>query len=219
MYYDSFSAPGTGLPDELFAPFFSAGPAIPYRRGQLIYLQGQQPDYLYCLKEGTVRTGILSDQGEEKLLTLYRAGSIFGEASFFDGMPRVSTATAQTDCRIVRLGHGTVDALFQQDPSLASGMISYLARTVRLLSGHVDTMSFQQAPQRLAQLLLNYPSGGGAIRITHEELASALGVSRVTVSRILGQFTRQGLVRTGYGTIALLDPKGLSRMVSTPQSS
>lgn len=212
MYYDSFSAPGTGLPQELFAPFFAAGSAVPYRRGQLIYLQGQQPDYLYCLKEGTVRTGILSEQGGEKLLTLYQAGSIFGEASFFDGMPRVSTATAQTDCQILRLGHGTVDALFRQDPSLASAMISYLARTVRLLSAHVDTMSFQQADQRLARLLLNYPSDGSPIPITHEALASALGVSRVTVSRILGQLARQGLLRTGYGTITLLNREGLSRL-------
>ncbi len=89
MYYDSFSAPGTGLPTELFAPFFSAGPTVLYRRGQPIYLQGQTPDFLYCLQKGVVRTSILSDQGEEKLLTVYRAGSIFGEASFFDGMPRV----------------------------------------------------------------------------------------------------------------------------------
>ena len=209
MYYDSFSAPGTGLPRELFAPFFSAGPAELYRKGQMIYLQGQQPDYLYCLLEGVVRTSILSDQGEEKLLTLYRAGSIFGEASFFDGMPRVSTATAQTDCQILRLDRRTVDELFRRDPSLASAMIAYLARTVRLLSGHVDTMSFQQAPQRLARLLLNHPSPGPVIHVTHEELASALGVSRVTVSRILGGFSQKGLVKTGYGTITLLDRAGL----------
>lgn len=209
MYYDSFSAPGTGLPPEVFAPFFSAGPAIPYQRGQLIYMQGQAPDFLYCLLEGSVRTSILSDQGEEKLLTIYRAGSIFGEASFFDGMPRVSTATAKTDCQIVRLEHQTVDLLFQQHPSLASTMIAYLARTVRLLSGHVDTMSFQNAGQRLAKLLLHYPTTDNAIHATHEELASALGVSRVTVSRILSGFSQKGYLKTSYGTIILLDKNAL----------
>ncbi len=209
MYYDSFSAPGTGLPTELFAPFFSAGPTVLYRRGQLIYLQGQTPDFLYCLQKGVVRTSILSDQGEEKLLTVYRAGSIFGEASFFDGMPRVSTATAQTDCHIVRLGHQTVDKLFQQNPTLASTMIAYLARTVRLLSSHVDTMSFQQADQRLAKLLLHHPSSDSVIHITHEELASALGVSRVTVSRILSMFVQKGFLKTGYGSITLLNRDAL----------
>lgn len=210
MYYDSFSAPNTGLSEELFQPFFSAGPETVYKKKQMIYLQGQRADYLYCLKEGVVRTAIFSDQGEEKLLTVYRAGSIFGEASFFDEMPRVSSATAQTDCRIVKLSRQTVDALFRKHPELASAMISYLARTVRLLSGHVDTMSFQTADVRLARLLRNHPSADDVIHATHEELAAALGVSRVTVSRILGEFAQKGYLKTGYGTITLLRPEALA---------
>ncbi len=216
MRYDSFSPPVTGLPPDAFAAFFQAGPAVPYRKGQLIYMQGQTPDYLYCLKEGIVRTVILSDQGEEKLLTVYRSGSIFGEASFFDGGPRVSTAAAQSSCRIIRLSHETVDSLFRADPALASAMIAYLAGTVRLLSAHVDTMSFQRARQRLCRLLLHYSAEDSAIHATHEELASVLGVSRVTVSRILGSLAEQGLLKTGYGTVTLLDRQGLEACESLP---
>lgn len=212
MNYDSFSSPLSGLPAELFQPFFSAGQPVTYRKGQIIYMQSQKPSYLYCLKEGTVRTGILSDQGEEKLLTTYQAGSIFGEASFFDGMPRVSTAIAATDCRIVCLNHQAVDQLFQEMPQLASAMITYLARTVRLLSGHVDTMSFQTADKRLATLLRNHPDAKTEIHVTHEELASALGVSRVTVSRILSSFVKKGYLQTGYGTIILSNPQALEEL-------
>lgn len=212
MNYDSFSSPLSGLPAELFAPFFSAGQPTPYRKGQIIYLQGQEPNYLYCLESGTVRTGILSDQGEEKLLTTYQPGSIFGEASFFDGMPRVSTAVAATDCRIVCLNRDTVQGLFRENPELASLMITYLARTVRLLSGHVDTMSFQAADKRLATLLLNHPAANAEIRVTHEELASALGVSRVTVSRILSNFSKKGYLETGYGSIILKNKNALRQL-------
>lgn len=212
MQYDSFSSPLTGLPKELFQPFFSAGQPTPYKKGQVIYLQGQEPNYLYCLQSGSVRTSILSDQGEEKILTTYPAGSIFGEASFFDEMPRVSTAVAATDCSIVCLGRETVAALFRQDPSLSSLMITYLARTVRLLSGHVDTMSFQTADKRLAVLLLNHPDAKTAIHLTHEELAAALGVSRVTVSRLLGSFAKKGWLKTGYGTIIILNPGALKEL-------
>ena len=209
MYYDSFSSPESGLPKELFAPFFSAGQPALYKKGQLIYLQGQEPEYLYCLLRGTVRTFISSEDGEEMLLTTYRSGSIFGEASFFDGMPRVSSATAQSDCQIIALSHDTVSTLFREDPSLASMMITYLARTVRLLSRHVDTMSFQATDKRLAALLLNHPTSDSIIDVTHEELASALSVSRVTVSRILSSFAKRGLIETGYGCITILDHDGL----------
>ena len=211
MYYGSFSAPNFGLPTALFEPFLSAGETLRIRQGQVIYLQDQSAEYLYGLREGEVRTSILSEQGEEKLLTVYRAGSIFGEASFFDGLPRVSTATAQTDCRIVRLDHQTVDRLFRQHPELASAMITYLARTVRLLSSHVDTMSFQQADRRLRDLLLNHPDADGIIHVTHEQLASALNVNRVTVSRILSDLAKRGYLETGYGAITLLDRAGLAQ--------
>lgn len=210
MYYDSFSSPESGLPKALLSPFFSAGTAIPCKKGQMIYLQGQEPEFMYCLKEGTVKTYIVSEDGEEKLLTTYRKGSIFGEASFFDGMPRVSSAIAQTDCSIIPLSREVVTELFLRNPELASGMITYLARTVRLLSRHVDTMSFQSAGKRLAELLINHPDAGSAIRVTHEELSSALSVSRVTVSRLLGDFSRKGYLKTGYGTIILTDLQGLS---------
>lgn len=211
MYYDSFSSPEAGLPQGLFAPFFAAGHPMSYPKGQIIYIQGQEPEYLYCLGSGAVRTLMTSDEGEVRLLTTYGPGSIFGEASFFDGMPRVSTAEAATDCKIVRLSHDKVSELFRAHPELASAMITYLARTVRLLSGHVDTMSFQSAQQRLANLLLNHPQGD-EIHVTHEELAAALGLSRVTISRLLGSFARQGLLKTGYGTIRLLDRERLGEL-------
>lgn len=210
MYYDSFSSPESGLPRELFSPFFAAGQPILYKKGQLIYLQDQEPEFLYCLLEGTVRTFIASEAGEEMLLTTYQKGSIFGEASFFDGMPRVSSAEAQTDCQIIPLSRKTVTQLFEKDPSLSAAMITYLARTVRLLSRHVDTMSFQTADKRLASLLLNHPSSRGMIRVTHEELSSALSVNRVTVSRILSEFSKRELLQTGYGSITILDRDGLS---------
>lgn len=209
MTYDSFSSPRSGFSPELLEPFFSTGTAIPYRKGQIIYMQGQEPRFLYCLKSGTVKTGILSDEGEEKLLTTYEAGSIFGEASFFDGMARVSTAVAQSDCQVVRLSHEEVDRLFLEHPSLARAMITYLARTVRLLSGHVDTMSFQTADKRLARLLLNHPDAKRDIRVTHDELASALGVSRVTVSRLLSSFSKNGYVETGYGCLRIKNEEAL----------
>ena len=46
MYYDSFSSPESGLPQGLFAPFFAAGHPISYPKGQIIYIQGQEPEYL-----------------------------------------------------------------------------------------------------------------------------------------------------------------------------
>ena len=128
-----------------------------------------------------------------------------GEASFFDRCPRVSSAEAVTDCEIVSVDQERLDSIFKRHPELALPMLQYLARTVRLLSVHVDGMSFLSADRRIARYLLSLPPQEGALHCTHEEIGEAVGVSRVTVSRVLSQWSHQGLVATGYGSLVLLD--------------
>mgnify|MGYP001861209998 CR=1 FL=1 len=96
---------------------------------------------------------------------------------------------------------------------LAIAMLEDLARRVRLLSGHVDG-EFLQADKRIARhLLALIPEADGRLRCTHEEIGSSVGVSRVTVSRVLGEFDRRGWVQTGYKLLRLLDRPALERFL------
>ena len=180
-------------------------PPKQYSAGQLIYLQGTQPECFYYLKEGEARSFISLDSGEERILTVHRAGDLMGEASFFDNCPRVSSAVAVSACLVFSVDRPQLDAVFLRHPELALPMLQYLARTVRLLSAHVDGMSFLSADRRIARYLLSLPPRQGSLHCTHEEIGEAVGVSRVTVSRVLSQWSRQGLVSTGYGSLTLLD--------------
>ena len=178
-----------------------------YRAGELIYLQDTDSTLFFYLAEGTARSFISSEAGSERLLTVHHAGDLMGEASFFDGCPRVSSAQALTDCRAVSISKGQLDAVFQLHPELAMPMLRYLARTVRMLSGHVDDISFRPADERLARYLLSVNEE--PIRLTHQELSDAIGASRVTVSRALGSFERLGFLKTGYKSIVIADRDGL----------
>ncbi len=193
----------------LWSPLAEGRRARDYAPGQMIYLQGTHADTFYYLLEGTARSYISSESGGERVLTTHRAGDLMGEASFFDGCPRVSSAVAVTACRAVSVDRDRLNAVFQAHPDLALPMLQYLARTVRLLSGHVDDMSFLRADQRLARYLLAQADGKGVVRATHEEMGAAVGVSRVTVSRVLGEFSALGWLKTGYGTIQLLDKSAM----------
>lgn len=182
-----------------------------YAPGQLVYLQGTEADRFYYLVRGKVKSYISSAAGEERSLTVHHDGDILGEASFFDQCPRVSSAVAVADSEIVSVDRDQLDGIFKAHPELAQPMLRYLARTVRLLSTHVDDMSFLSADQRIARHLLAQLPKDGPLRCTHEEIGNAVGVSRVTVSRVLGRFGRQGLLSTGYHSIVLLDRERLDR--------
>ena len=65
-------------------------PEVRCSPGHLIYLQNTEATCFYYLKKGRVKSFIQSDGGAERVLNVYQAGSLFGEASFFDQLPRVS---------------------------------------------------------------------------------------------------------------------------------
>ena len=157
-----------------------------YRAGQLVYLQGARPDRFYYLISGTARSFISTGDGEERVLAVHRAGDLMGEASFFQ-----------------------LDAAFQRHPELALPMLQYLARTVRMLSGHVESSALP-ARQRVARWLLAQP--GRTLKTTHEGIGQAVGLSRVTVSRVLGELSALGLAELGYRSVAVLDRAGLEAL-------
>lgn len=197
--------------NSIWAPLAEGNSPRTYIPGQLIYLQDTQPTEFYYLEKGSARSFISSPEGAERLLALHHSGDLMGEASFFDQCPRVSSAVAVTECKVFSIDSRRLEYVFKAHPELAFPMLRYLARTVRLLSGHVDDITFRPADRRLAGTLLRQAGEDGVIRATHEELGSAVGVSRVTVSRVLTQFAKNGWIKTGYGTVAVIDRDALER--------
>lgn len=182
-----------------------------YQAGQVIYMQGSSANEFYYLLHGTARSYISSSDGGERSLTLHRAGDLMGEASFFAECPRVSSGIAVTDCEVISINRDTLDEAFQAHPDLAYPMLQYLARTVRMLSQHVNEATFLPASQRLARHLLNETIEGIPFPCTHEELGFAIGASRVTVSRLLSEFVRKGVLKTGYRSITILNRNKLEK--------
>ncbi len=200
------------IPAHIWAPFARRRAPIRCSPGFLIYLQGTEATCFYYLKEGRVKSFIQSEDGAERVLNLYEAGSLFGEASFFDELPRVSSAVALTSCQLVPIDRELVTQEIARNPELALAMMKYLARTVRLLSSQVDQMAFRPARWRVARYLLSHAPEGGAIPCTQEDIAAAVSVSRVTVSRILNDFARRGWVELGYRSLTLREPDALNAL-------
>lgn len=197
---------------DIWAPLAEGTAPRSYHAGQLIYLQGTEPVEFYYLVRGRVRSFISSPEGGERALTIHNAGDLMGEASFFDERPRVSSALALEDCLVTAVDRSRLTAVFSKNPDLAFYMCQYLARTVRLLSGHVDDITFRPAEQRIARWILSHSDKSSPLVCTHEEIGLAVGTSRVTVSRVLSSFSKQGLLKTGYGSIQILDPSKLASL-------
>lgn len=198
------------LPVNIWKPFATQRAGVRCSPGYLIYLQDTEATCFYYLKKGRVKSFIQSEDGAERVLNVYHEGSLFGEASFFDELPRVSSAMAVTACEIVPIDREMVHAEIAKDPALAMAMLKYLARTVRILSSHVDDMAFHPADWRTARYLLSLsPASDGSVPCTQDEIADSISTSRVTVSRVLREFAQKGWLTTGYRSVILLNRTAL----------
>lgn len=201
------------FPAALWQSFAEGRAAVRCAPGHLIYLQGTTATCFYYLKSGSVKSFVQSEEGNERQLRIYTAGSLIGAAAFFDELPRVSSAMALDTCEVIPIDRGLVQREFARDPDLAMSMVQYLARTVRLLSNQVDDMAFHAAPKRLARYLLLQMGADHQLVTTQEELATAISSSRVTINRILSDFVKQGVLATSYGKIRILDVSVLETLL------
>jgi len=177
-----------------------------YCENQLIYQQGDAADHVCYLKSGKVKIFIASQSGFDKTLVTLTKGSLFGKASFFSGTPRTSSAVALRPSEIIAVDRPTMARLFQLQPEFAIELLEYLSKTIRLLSSQIDWLAFEQADKRLARFLVeNYNPSVRTIGCTHEDISERVGTTRVTVSKALSRFRKNGWLDTKYKEINIID--------------
>ena len=193
-----------------FFETFKTKPAQFFKNNETIYLQGEIANNFYYLKEGSVYAFVNSADGLEKTLSTYSKGEIFGEASFFDGFPRMSSAKTLSASEIIIINKADIMLYFQRDPSLAFNFIELLSKEVRMLSNEIDNISFLSAEKRIAQYIINMSLyTDTSINCTHEGIGNAVGTSRITVSRTLTKFSKNKWIDTKYKKILILNRKAL----------
>lgn len=198
---------------EIHRIFEDLRPVRRFSKGEIIYYQGDSAERFYYLKKGRVRVYMTSPDGIEKTLSTASAGEILGEAAFFDKMPRVSSASAVSNCELAAVDEQRLLQLIRERPRLALELLKIQASRIRQLSDQLDVMTFLKADERIARLLLQNVRKNGSelsVNLTHEEIAGSVGVNRVTVSKILTRFRNDGIIRTEYRKIVVEDEERLS---------
>jgi len=107
-----------------------------------------------------------------------------------------------TEVELVLLPAPLFAALVEQFEPMRRHVFALFADRLADMMALVESVAFQRLDQRLAARLLGH---GTVLRVTHQQLADDLGSAREIVSRVLGQFADEGLIRAGRQEIQVLD--------------
>jgi CRP/FNR family transcriptional regulator, cyclic AMP receptor protein len=187
-----------------------------YRRGQIVFSQGDVGDSLFVLTEGVVMVVLSAETGDQMVLTTLRPTATFGELSLVDGRPRSASVEAVETSKVIVVNRPAWQELIVADRALADGVTQSLAAMLRRLTDQASDFVFLDLPGRLAKFLVRaYESQGEGpeldLSLNQSDLANAVGGSRQSVNQILGHLAGRGLIEVQGRTIVIHDAEALKR--------
>ncbi len=203
-----------GLPAEQLRDLAAIVVTRTYRRGDPIFLEGEEATGLYVAASGRVKIFKLSSDGKEQILHIFGAGEPFGEVAVFSGRRFPANAEALEETQVLRFPRSAFVALIQKEPSLALNMLAVLCLRLRQFAHLIENLSLKEVPGRLAAYLLYESDQRGQnqeleLDIAKGQLASLLGTIPETLSRILAKMSGQGLIQVNGPHIRITDRQGL----------
>ncbi len=186
----------------------STGPArkvVSYRRGEVLFSQGDPGNDIRYIQKGAVKLSVLSRPGKEAVVALLAPGDFFGERALAGHSVRFETATAVVASTVLIIEKEAMVRLLHEEPAFSDRFISYmLARNIRIEADLVDQL-FNSSEKRLARTLLllaRYGQGNPQRtlpKISQETLAEMVGTTRSRVNFFMNKFRKLGLIEYNGG--------------------
>src|ERR1700693_1797725 len=124
------------------------------RKNEVIFSQGKPADAVFYIQKGKVKVTVISEQGKEAVVAVLGPDEFCGEGCLTGQPLRLATATAMTECEIMRLEKGTMIRVLHEEPVFSEFFVSHLlTRTIRVEADLVDQL-FNSSEKRLARALL-----------------------------------------------------------------
>jgi CRP/FNR family cyclic AMP-dependent transcriptional regulator len=168
---------------------------------QTIFSQGDSSDAVFYIKEGKVRLTVVSQIGKEATIGILNKGDFFGEGCLTGQPLRLCSATAMTDCSVMKIAKKSMMEVLHREQSFSEMFVAYLlARNIRYEEDLVDQL-FNSSERRLARILLLLAHFGKEgvpetviSKMSQETLAEMIGTTRSRVSFFMNRFRKLGFI-------------------------
>ena len=179
--------------------------------GHDVFVDGDRVDGIALLLSGVVRVYKIGETGRE--ITLYRFGlgqsCILSANAIMSDKSFPAIATVEEDAEAVMIPAEVFREWVNKHEIWREFVFDLLSQRLSTVMTVVDEVVFKRMDRRVAAWVLNQAKVQNPMRVTHQEIAAELGSSREVISRILEDFSKEGLIESGRGTIEVSDFEGL----------
>ena len=193
----------------------------PLERGQHLYRAGEEFHSLYALRSGSLKTYVMTEDGEEHIVGIKMPGDLLG-LSDINNTHYTRSAKALETCSICEIPYERFEQLAQSIPDLNHHILGTLSREIHQEQDRVTMCKKLTAEARLAGLLLmlsqrfsqrGFSANEFNLSMSRSDIANMLGLAVETISRLFSLFQEQGLLEVERKHVKLLDPAGLEQIL------
>jgi global nitrogen regulator NtcA len=193
-----------------------------FERGKTIFFPGDPAERVYFLLKGAVKLSRVYEAGEEITVALLRENSVFGVLSLITGQKsdRFYHAVAFTAVELLSAPIEQVEQALAENPELSMLMLRGLSSRILQTEMMIETLAHRDMGSRLVSFLLilcrdfGVPTNEGIridLKLSHQAIAEAIGSTRVTVTRLLGDLRETNLIAIHKKKITVYNPVALSQ--------
>tara|TARA_R110002096_G_scaffold30304_2_gene90449 strand:+ start:8195 stop:8917 length:723 start_codon:yes stop_codon:yes gene_type:complete len=204
------------LPAALREALYDAAVSISFSDGQLIQARGDTDPSLTIVKSGAARLGQIGIDGSYAGMAVMGPDQFFGEFTIFGGLPREFDAFAVGPTVIAKISKTRFDRLLDKHQGIRTYFLAFLAQRLHAALTFVDDLRHLPLNAQVAKTINMMHQADGKnpmVKVTHEELAEILGVTRVSINKALRQLERRGLIVRAYGKIEIPSSANLDQWV------
>lgn len=191
------------LDDRELAQIAAVAKSRRYAKDDVVFYADESGDVFCLIREGQVKVTMISPEGKEIILKLLGPGDFFGEMALLDDEPRSATVVATEPLELITIWRNDFLQILSENFSIARKVLAELSRRLRSASSRIESLATMDVYGRLARLFLDLARDQGkplengyvaVTRPTHQAMANMIGTSRETVSRLIHDLMRQGLL-------------------------
>lgn len=201
------------ISEDLIYYFEQAGTKVQYHPNDIIYMQEDDANMLYLIIKGRVRVYLLNATGEEVTLEIINRGRIFGESSFIYNSFRPTSVSAINEVELIACRLDDLYPYLNESKELTIALLQLMSHTCNYLTSLIKKAYTYNRYEKVASFLLEQSIDDQVICYSHEEIASLVGLSRVTVTKVINEFTKKQYIQNHYKKIKVINKKALSQLL------
>ena len=197
--------------------FDDNGKTFHFSKGEIIYEEGNNSNYVYLIRNGVVKNFKFDHDGKELTTNLYQEDELFGYTSFTQNIPYQESATAIKDCELVAVSKQELKDVLDNNHKITLELIQLLSDNLSGAKEQLLDMAYSSVNRKTASTILKFAEklsnkSGESIRISRNDLASVAGIATETLIRTLSGFKKEGLIEIEARNIKILDIQKLQQI-------